>query len=267
MRILKKGEYYGQKKKELKVNEVILSEYSYVSPSTDWHYHENPYFMYLVQGQIYDVNKKISSTCSPGSLLFHNWQEKHYNYKHSQFAKGFHIELQNKSLRNFLIPTLSVEGSITVNNPNAHLTLAKIYHEFQYIDSFSSIGIESLLISLCRNIEKDIKMLNPSSTWLKTLTDLIHENQEPATLNDLSSILQVHPVHISRTFSKEMGCTLSQYIRRIKIRKSIPYLLDSKFNLTAIAYLCGFADQSHFSRTFKRCMHISPRTYRSRFKV
>lgn len=267
MKILKEGEYYGQKKKEFKVNEVILSEYSYVAPRTDWHYHENPYFMYLLQGQVYDVNRKITSTCSPGSLLFHNWQEKHYNHKHSQYAKGFHIELQNESLQRFLIPRLSVEGSITVNNPNAHLILAKIYHEFQFIDNFSHIGIESLLISLCRNIEKDIEMLNPHSVWLKKLTDLIHENQEPTTLNELSRILQVHPVHISRTFSKEMGCTLSQYIRKIKVQKSIPYLLDSKFNLTEIAYLCGFADQSHFSRTFKKCMHISPRTYRSRFKA
>lgn len=76
MKILTNGQYYGQKKKELHVNGVILSEYSYDIPKMDWHYHENPYFMYLLQGQMYDVNKKEKSTCSSGDLLFHNWQEK-----------------------------------------------------------------------------------------------------------------------------------------------------------------------------------------------
>lgn len=267
MKILKTGEYYGQKKKELIIDEVILSEYTYLSPRTDWHYHENPYFMYLLQGQLYDVNKKSKSTCSPGAFLFHNWQEKHYNARYSKQAKGFHIELRSKSLRDFQVPKLSGEGSIMVKNPNAHLLLAKIYHEFHFMDNLSPLGIESLLISLCRNLEKDIEVLHPAPIWLKSLTDMIYENQEPLSLDELSKTLHVHPVHISRTFSKEFGYTLSEYIRRIKVKKSIPYLLDRKFNLTEIAYLCGFADHSHFSRTFKKCMNLSPKAYRSSFNL
>ena len=81
MKILTKGKYYGSKKSELNVNGIVLSEYSYKIPRTDWHFHENPYFMDILQGDLYDINKKQKTNCPNGSLLFHNWQDQHYNEK------------------------------------------------------------------------------------------------------------------------------------------------------------------------------------------
>jgi hypothetical protein len=58
MKISTKGQYYGEKKLELDSKGIILSEYDYNTPKTDWHYHENPYFMYVLQGNVYDINKQ-----------------------------------------------------------------------------------------------------------------------------------------------------------------------------------------------------------------
>lgn len=267
MKILKGGEFYGQKKKELHINGVTLSEYSYVVPNTDWHYHENPYFMYLLQGQIYDVNKKTTTHCNPGSLIFHNWQEKHFNRKHAANAdaKGFHIELKNNALEKLQLKSLTSEGSISIKNPNAHFLLARLYHEFHVKDAFSPIGIESLLIALCRNIEMDDEIQTTEPDWLKQLTNLIYENQEPLSLKELSFILNVHPVHISRTFSGRFGHTLSEYMRMIKLKRALPHVLNARLSLTEISYVCGFADQSHFTRTFKQYLGISPGRYRAQF--
>lgn len=72
MKILTTGKYYGVKKSEINLNGVILSEYDYLVPRTDWHYHENPYFMYILKGDLFDINKRLKSNCPSGSLVFHN---------------------------------------------------------------------------------------------------------------------------------------------------------------------------------------------------
>ena len=72
MKVLTAGKYYGLKKSEIDLTGVILSEYDYSSSRTDWHFHENPYFMYVLHGDLYDISKKTKAHCTSGSLIFHN---------------------------------------------------------------------------------------------------------------------------------------------------------------------------------------------------
>lgn len=75
MKILTTGQYYGAKQSEIDFTGVILSEYDYLATNTDWHEHENPYFMYVLKGNLFDINKKSKVHCEAGSFIFHNWQE------------------------------------------------------------------------------------------------------------------------------------------------------------------------------------------------
>ena len=92
MKIRKSGLYYGVKKSEVQNMGFALSEYDYNLPETDWHFHENPYFMYVIDGNLLDINKKSEKQLPAGSLIFHNWQEAHYNTKETSAARGFHVE-------------------------------------------------------------------------------------------------------------------------------------------------------------------------------
>ena len=62
MKILTKGIYYGSMSADREINGIIISEYDYLVDKTDWHFHENPYFMYVLQGDLYDINKRQKST-------------------------------------------------------------------------------------------------------------------------------------------------------------------------------------------------------------
>ncbi|MGE8426035.1 MAG: helix-turn-helix transcriptional regulator, partial [Sphingobacterium siyangense] len=57
------------------------------------------------------------------------------------------------------------------------------------------------------------------------------------------------------------GCTIGEYLRRIKIEKALPMIRLKKLSLTEIAFNCGFADQAHFIKTYKRFMGITPSQY------
>ncbi|PYS50989.1 MAG: hypothetical protein DMF68_05700 [Acidobacteria bacterium] len=43
-------------------------------------------------------------------------------------------------------------------------------------------------------------------------------------------------------------------------------MLKPDTSLAEVALSCGFHDQSHFTKTFKRVMNITPAQYRTRFR-
>lgn len=265
MKVLSKGEYYGAMKSVRNYNGVILSEYNYLVEETDWHFHENPYLMYVLQGNLFDTNKKMQTTCKPGSLFFYNWDEPHFNSRYSDFAKGFHIEFERQW---FIDKRLNIdlwEGSRLLMNPSLHHLLAKIYFEFKCEDVYSEISIELLLFQLCERIDAYhlIKTID-EPLWLNKLKELLHQNHETLSLKSLSKQLGVHPAHISRAVPKYLNTTLGDYIRQQKVKNAISYILNSNLSLTDIAYICGFSDQSHFIRVFKIYIGMTPRQYRNK---
>lgn len=262
MKILTSGKYYGAKKSEIKFNGIILSEYDYLTPRTDWHFHENPYFMYILQGNLYDINKKEKTHCSSGSLIFHNWQEAHYNSKETNYARGFHIEFDRNWFEEKKIDIGLWEGSQLIEHPKLYHLLGKLYSEFKLQDKHSNLSIELLLLQLCESTEVTHFISKNEPSWVQPLKQILNEQSENIDLDKLSNILGVHPVHISRAASKYLNCSLGDYIRQQKIKKSMDYMLNTNHSLTEIALLCGFSDQSHFIRVFKSYFNKTPSAFR-----
>jgi AraC-like DNA-binding protein len=75
----------------------------------------------------------------------------------------------------------------------------------------------------------------------------------------------IHPVHLAREFRKHYHCTVGEYLRRLRIEHASRKLIESDSSLVDISEAAGFADQSHFGRTFKRLMGITPNGYRALF--
>ena len=262
MKILTAGEYYGAKKSEIGFSGVILSEYDYLSSRTDWHFHENPYFMYVLQGNLYDINKKIKTHCKSGSLVFHNWQEAHYNTKETPYARGFHIEFQRKWFDQKKLEISLWEGSQLIDHPKLHHLLAKLYFEYKCQDSYSELSIELLLLQLCENTQRIQFLPKKEPSWVGSLKQILRENSENLNLNSLSNRLGIHPVHISRAIPKYFGSSLGDYLRQQKIKQALNYLLNPIYSLTEIGNICGFSDQSHFTRTFKIYINKTPSEFR-----
>ncbi|WP_299246711.1 helix-turn-helix transcriptional regulator [uncultured Aquimarina sp.] len=263
MRILREGTYYGKQNSEVSFNGILLSQYNYTVEKTAWHYHENPYFMFVLGGNMMDCNTKVKTLCPSGSIMFNNWQEAHYGAKHSDQANGFHLEFQQDWFENNGIHMNLLEGSQLIENPKMHFLFAKLYHEFLLSDDYSELSVELLLLQICETLgeikENDSKNI---PDWIIRLRELLHYDTSDLSLQYLSEQLDVHPVHISRAAPKYLSASLGEYIRQHKIKKAIPLILDSSNSLTEIAYQTGFSDQSHFNRVFKSYFDMNPSLYR-----
>lgn len=86
---------------------------------------------------------------------------------------------------------------------------------------------------------------------------------EPLTLGMLAEKYYVEHSYFSRTFSKEMGKTLLQYIASVRIEKAKEYIHRGNENLTEIAFMVGYDDYTYFNKVFRKLEGMSPRDYRS----
>ncbi len=66
-----------------------------------------------------------------------------------------------------------------------------------------------------------------------------------------------------RSFKKHLHMSPTDFIRRVRIHESCQRLINSQLPLAKIAVDCGFSDQAHFNRDFKRIMLTTPAAFRS----
>lgn len=263
MKILTKGQYYGDQNLKVSFNGILVSRYTYTGIKTDWHYHENPYFMYVLQGNMMDCNTKVKTLCPSGSLMYNNWQESHYGSMHSENASGFHLEFERSWFEKNGVDLNLLEGSQLIENPQVHVLFAKLYRELLLSDTYSDVSVEFLLLQISEALS-NLKTIHTQKhpIWVDALKELLHYDTSELSLKYLSDQLSVHPVHISRAAQKHLSMSLGEYIRQQKLKKAIPLLFDGSKSLTEITYQTGFSDQSHFNRVFKSHFNMNPSAYR-----
>jgi AraC-like DNA-binding protein len=86
-------------------------------------------------------------------------------------------------------------------------------------------------------------------------------NQQLASLSNMS--LRA----FERQFSAAFHLTPHKFLRKLRLRIASRALVSTDETLSEIALKCGFADQSHFSREFRRQFGRTPRDYREHYKI
>ena len=264
MNLLQIGQFHGQTNKTIHLNGITLTDTEYTLPKVAWHYHENAYFTFILQGNVIEGNKKEIYNCSAGSLLFHNWQEAHYNIKPEGFTRGFHIELENTWFKDFSFDISALEGSINISNPDTKFLFYKILKETKAGDDVTNLSVQSLLLQVLSLLFRNYEIKNDKyPLWTGKVREILHDEFcKSHTLDDLVKSLGIHPVHLSRYFPKYFHCTLGEYVRKLRVERSLALLSNKHLPLTEIAFECGFADQRHFNRCFKKTMGVTPLTYK-----
>ena len=265
MQKLQSGQFYGQTNQKLELPGLILTDTEYNHPCVDWHYHEHAYFTFIIEGKVREINRKETYHCVAGDLLFHHWQDPHYNTKPKGFTRGFHVELNSEWFSRYDLPVNLVEGSVRMKDPRLKLAMSGIFAAMKRGGESISASIDTELISLFSTAARSpVIKCTDYPGWVKHLSDLLHDapDSQHLQLSEIAGIVNVHPVHLSRTFPIYFGCSFSTYIRLIKLQKATQLLADQGQSLAEIAASCGFSDQSHFIRHFKTIRQMTPLSYR-----
>ncbi len=99
----------------------------------------------------------------------------------------------------------------------------------------------------------------------KTREILRHELQEPPSLEELARRVGCSHCYFSRLFSHEVGLTIQQYLRQIRLERAAELLRPGRCNVTEAAAAVGYNSLSHFSTAFHNAFGCCPGLYPSRF--
>lgn len=259
---LEKEKYLGNTKNSFNTNQgIAIVETEYQSKVYEgWHSHNNAHITLFLKGGTTEKRKNFSETVGPGSLLFYHSDEMHLNQNTLFPSRNINIEIEDDLLKELQINESVIEKSVQ-NSALTKFLILKIFKESQNPDVFSNDNIRMLFSQLSNTIDH-LERFEKSPFWVKSLNELLNDcwNENP-NLSDLAKVLHLNPITISKHFPKYFGCTLGEYMRRIKINRSLSLIQATENNLTEIALECGFSDQSHFIRTFKNQTGFLPKQF------
>ena len=101
------------------------------------------------------------------------------------------------------------------------------------------------------------------SSALRRAQSYIWKNfSRKVSLEEISKAAGLSAPYFSTIFKEEMGENFSSYINRIRVEKAAVLLKETSNTIKKIAKICGFEDQSWFSKIFKHFTGITPGKYR-----
>jgi AraC-like DNA-binding protein len=105
----------------------------------------------------------------------------------------------------------------------------------------------------------------PADSPLSGAIRFVSQNfSESITNRDLAKACGLSVRAFERQFRATYHSSPHDYVRQIRVRMSCSALVFSKKSLAEVANEFGFADQSHFTKEFRRIMSETPRAYRTR---
>ena len=83
------------------------------------------------------------------------------------------------------------------------------------------------------------------------------------TNKDIAEYFNYHPYHLSGIIKQETGKTLHQYLIYYRLQIAKNYLLTTNYDVSEIAWKCGFSSATYFIEIFRKNTGITPKKYRS----
>ncbi len=258
--------FYGSSLTSRDFGQFVITERQYPGGcTTPLHTHERPLFCVVLEGAYEEQQASKRLHCTRNTMLFHAAEEEHLERFAACGARSLIVELEPTWIdRVREISRVGIHSSTAHDSGPLRPLGSRLYREFLTGDPASRLIAEGLLFEITGEFfraERRLETRRPG--WLAKAIEMIQDNfPRRLTLTSIADEVGVHPVHLAQSFRRFQGCTIGDYVRRIRIDYACQELIQSDTSFTDLAIAAGFADHSHFTRTFKRAVGMLPSQYR-----
>lgn len=233
------------------------------------HEHEHAYFSLVLQGGYEESFGRQERSCQPASLVFHPPGEDHAVVFHQERVRIFRVQVKAPFLARVRDCSPILDHPAAFDGGATSQLATRLYHESRACDAVAALAIEALVLEVltAATRQQNSKVETRLPHWLARARDLLHEHcHDELTLSEVAATVGVHPVYLARVFRQQFHCSVGEYVRRLRIESACRQIMQSEASLVEIAHAVGFYDQSHFTRTFKRIIGITPAEFRTTMK-
>lgn len=98
---------------------------------------------------------------------------------------------------------------------------------------------------------------------MRRLAEFIDANIErPIHVAELADVIRISTSQLGRCFNITFGLTPSEFVMRQRLERARLMMLESAEGLAQVAYACGFCDQAHLTRAFRKHYGRPPSAWR-----
>ena len=266
------GLFFGETRRQETSGGITVSENRYEpGQTTPHHAHETALFYGVLDGVCHETTAGTTSAHPASTLAFLAAGEAHTT-RWSSDAPGrcFHVEVSPAFREAHRIGALPSVGSARYAGgaPPALLT-RRLHAELVAWNPDSALIMEGLTLELLNAVRGDgaqRRIVAPAGSRLSAVEARLREQTHavPPSLVELAELAGgVHPTYLLRSFRRVYHESPGAFARRLRIEQACRRLrARGLVSLAELAAELGFADQSHFTRTFKRIVGMSPGAYR-----
>lgn len=253
---LEKGQYLGINRQYHSQSALSFIDTAYSQKVFNgWHAHERAHLTLVLNGGNLEKRRNSEQALLAGQVVFYHSQELHRN-DHTLFpSRNLNLEIDNSFFNHYGIKEEQI-GEALNSGRLTSLEFTKLFHETVFKNPASSDSLHLLLLSYIQEAGK------ATPAWLIRLRELLNDQWDQwPTLAELAAECEVHPVTLSKYFHRFFGCTLGSYMRKLKAQHALAMMRSGRYSLSEICHACGFADQSHFIRSFKDATGMLPKKF------
>ncbi|HVE56989.1 MAG TPA: AraC family transcriptional regulator [Pyrinomonadaceae bacterium] len=251
--------------KTCRINGLNLSDVAYPpNLRQPRHAHKFASFSFVMSGSYVEKFTPHALSRKSSTVVFHPPEESHA-VDFETNVRILSVEFDFKRLAAIREHSTVLDAPGSLRTENISYLGRKIYREFQQPDSFSALAIEGLILEILAEAARlqtrgDDKQF---PRWLDQTREFLHANFAGSFfVDDIAKIAGVHPVHLSRVFRRKFGCTIGEYVRRLRVEFAERQISATAAPLSEIALAAGFSDQSHLNKTFKSVFGLTPAAHR-----
>ena len=116
----------------------------------------------------------------------------------------------------------------------------------------------ALLLTRYAGIQPEARLAAPNTRRVAIMQERLAERLDAAvTLNELAEAVGLSPFYAAQLFTRQVGMPPHAWRNQLRLHRARAMMRRSA-SVTEAALACGFSDQSHFTRHFKKAYGVSP---------
>jgi AraC family transcriptional regulator len=229
------------------------------------HAHELASFSLVLAGSYLEQHGRREQARRAATVVFHPPRESHAVAFHSE-VRILGVRIDPRRLAYLRERSVAVDSSASCRSATVAQLGRRMRREFRRADDASALSVEGLILEVLAEASRGAAETGERKTprWLERAREFLRDNFcEPLAYEAVARAAGVHPVHLARVFREREGCTVGEYVRRLRVEFARRRIAETRTALSEIAHAAGFADHSHLTRAFKKQFGLTPSQYRN----
>ena len=248
---------------------AIFTDVRHASPRRlPKHSHELAFFALVLNGHYRERCGRSEGQYAPFTLMFRPAGVPHQDEIGPRGVRLYEIELRPGWQKRLADCSAALDTPRNDIGGGPLLWLAmKLFREVETSTARDDLAVESLLAEILSFVARSAQRESRHApAWLPRILDKLQtEHCRRLSLDELAREAGVHPVHLSRVFRRWVGEGIGERVHRLRVRTACERLLSPHVSLSELSFGTGFADQSHFTRAFRKITGMTPAAFRSAF--